>query len=809
MVFRAARGGWDGEEIMSKIYFGIDLGTSSSSISYIVESPRSAQSLFVEPTTVKFSPPAGASFFHNLQRLPSMVYIEQKGKKQNTLTGFQADEAASGRLTKPFENFFMSVKSDMGTLRIYEDSVDPDMLSPVEVSAEVIRELIRAAEKETGISPKKASVVITVPASFSHNQRQDTLRSARLAGLTLDDGDLLDEPIAAFIHLACHQKLDAQLDMKSPKNILMFDLGAGTCDVSIFKASYESDFIASGIGLELANRAISNYEKLGGDNIDLHIVEHEILPVFCDKNGIDFKGLQEKVKRELRFRLKLKARQIKEEICRQLAQDWGRKNIKQQWTIDPFPIPELNLRTWKTTDTTKLEAFMELMSPFIADDLDNAYRIADDYLTYSFFGAVFNALKKSKLRPEDLHGFIFNGGSCHNPVIRKAFETYEGFSGAKFFDTPDLDLSVSKGAAIHCYFLHQNRESLITPIINSDIGIYTLGLKKEILIEAGTQLPFPANGEFLIKDEFYVPRDGIANVGISLYSGDGRIISNLKLPLPADVKKGEPISVGFRIDTNKVMSVAAFMSNNPEIKIDAELSNPWTHGINTPEDLAANEIWEKVAHLKRDRKTVAAGTMVDLANRERLRKNLDSALEILQRLENKGINTDALNNILALCYSERGQPDKALVHFKNAVEMDPKSVTYAANYGSQLLEGGKVDEAILRLRDAVNIDSEYYSPYYWLGFAYRKQGDEESSKKEFMRAQKILRSLSSQDPHNERFLSFLEDVYLALGEYDEADKARAQLQAIRSSKVLGGSPESLIAGPNSGVWKEAELFEDK
>src|ERR1700690_1743209 len=99
MVFRAARGGRDGEEIMSKIYFGIDLGTSSSSISYIVESPRSAQSLFIEPTTVKFSPPAGASFFHNLQRLPSMVYIEQKGKKQNTLTGFQADEAASGRLT--------------------------------------------------------------------------------------------------------------------------------------------------------------------------------------------------------------------------------------------------------------------------------------------------------------------------------------------------------------------------------------------------------------------------------------------------------------------------------------------------------------------------------------------------------------------------------------------------------------------------------------------------------------------------------------------------------------------------------------
>lgn len=160
---------------MSKIYFGIDLGTSNSSISYIVESPRSAQILFIEPTTIKFSPPPGASFFHNLQRLPSMVYVEQKGNSQKIVTGFQAQEVAQGKMAKPFENLFMSAKSDMGTLKVYEDSVHPEILSPIEVSAEIIKELIRVAEKETGISPKKTNVVITVPASFTHNQRQDTL----------------------------------------------------------------------------------------------------------------------------------------------------------------------------------------------------------------------------------------------------------------------------------------------------------------------------------------------------------------------------------------------------------------------------------------------------------------------------------------------------------------------------------------------------------------------------------------------------------------------------------------------------------
>lgn len=794
---------------MSKVYFGIDLGTSSSSISYIVDSQRTTQSPFVEPTTVKFAPPAGASFFHNWQRLPSMVYVKQKGGSLKTFTGFQASEAANGKLARPFENLFMSVKSDMGTLRIYEDSVHPDILSPVEVSAEIIRELIRAAEKDSGLSPRKANVVITVPASFSHNQRQDTLKAARLAGLTLDDGDLLDEPIAAFIHSACHQKLDAQLDMKNPKNILMFDLGAGTCDISLFQAAYELALIPTGTGLEIINKAISNYEKLGGDNLDLHIVEREILPAFCAKNNLDFSGLSEKLKRELRFRLKISARRLKEEICRQLAQDWGRKIIKQQWTIDAFPIPSLALRMKKTTDITKLDSFMELMQPFITDNVKGSLRIADDYLTFSFFGPVFNALEKARLRPEDIHGFIFNGGSCHNPVIRRAFETYDGFSNAKFFDTPDLDLSVSKGAAIHCYFQHRNKELLVAPIINSDIGIYTMGLKKEVLVAAGTPLPFPPDGNFLVREDFLLPEDSIGTVGISLYSGDGRIICNLKLPLPSGVKKGDPVSIGLRIDRNKLMSVTAYMSNNPEIKINAELSNPWTHRINTPEDAAANQLWEKVAHLKRDRKSVSNGTMVDLANRERQRGNLDAALEILQRIENKGGNTDDLHNVLALCYARRGHSDKALAHFKKAVDLNPGSATLVANYGSQLLEAGRVEESILSLREAVQLDSDEYFPYYWLGFAYQKQGNEELSQREFLQARQILRRRCLQYPENERYLDFLKSVDLALGDYDEARKSQARYQEIRNFKILDCSPDRLLAGPNSGIWKEDELFENE
>jgi len=102
---------------MSQIYYGIDLGTSNSSISYIAESPRSAKSPFVEPTTVKFNPPPGASFFHNWQRFPSMLYIARKGKSFKCVAGFLAEIEAGERRAKPFENIFMSAKSDIMGLR--------------------------------------------------------------------------------------------------------------------------------------------------------------------------------------------------------------------------------------------------------------------------------------------------------------------------------------------------------------------------------------------------------------------------------------------------------------------------------------------------------------------------------------------------------------------------------------------------------------------------------------------------------------------------------------------------------------------
>ncbi|MDA8106073.1 MAG: hypothetical protein M0Z71_11940, partial [Nitrospiraceae bacterium] len=76
-------------------------------------------------------------------------------------------------------------------------------------------------------------------------------------------------------------------------------------------------------------------------------------------------------------------------------------------------------------------------------------------------------------------------------------------------------------------------------------------------------------------------------------------------------------------------------------------------------------------------------------------------------------------------------------------------------------------------------------------------------------ARKILVTLCCQHPDNEYYADFLQDVELAIGNYAESDAASKRLHAIRNSKILGGDQEDLLAGPESGIWTEDEICENK
>ncbi|MGJ8686556.1 MAG: Fe-S protein assembly chaperone HscA [Spongiibacteraceae bacterium] len=229
-----------------KFAVGIDLGTTNS----LVASVRNAS----------------ADTLPNLageHLLPSAVSYTSEGE---VLVGREALEAASA---DPL-NSFLSVKRLMG--RSYDDpSIDRDMLpyelvdqgqdmvkfrsrvgdlSPVQVSAEILKNLVERAEKTLGDSLQGA--VITVPAYFDDAQRQATKDAAKIAGVKVLR--LLNEPTAAAVAYG--------LDQQDESAIAVFDLGGGTFDVSVLQLS-------RGVFEVLATGGDS---ALGGDDFDHAIV---------------------------------------------------------------------------------------------------------------------------------------------------------------------------------------------------------------------------------------------------------------------------------------------------------------------------------------------------------------------------------------------------------------------------------------------------------------------------------------------------------------------------------------------------------
>ena len=216
------------------VKFGIDLGTTNSSISYWTEEgpviiPNSLGDLLT----------------------PSVVSIDDSG---DILVGKIAKE----RLVTHPELSASVFKRTMGTRKVYKLG-DKEFLSE-ELSALVLKALKEDAQHHLGVPVTEA--VISVPAYFSDAQRKATKRAGELAGLKVDR--LVTEPTAAALAYGIH-------NVKGDTKVLVFDLGGGTFDVSILEF----------FDKVMEVRAVAGDNFLGGEDftetlINMFLAHHEI-----------------------------------------------------------------------------------------------------------------------------------------------------------------------------------------------------------------------------------------------------------------------------------------------------------------------------------------------------------------------------------------------------------------------------------------------------------------------------------------------------------------------------------------------------
>ncbi len=369
----------------NRIDYGIDLGTTNSAI------VRMEGGIPVVKKTDKQS-----------DTLPSCIYINKKKEMQVGEIPYHNMKADSIRALRNFKksdtNTFIEFKRTMGTTHSYESSNLEANITPVELSAEVLRTL-RSFIPDENVS----SIVITVPAKFLNPQNEATMQAAKLAGFK--HIELLQEPVAAATAYGLGSK-------KKDGFWLVFDFGGGTFDAALIKAE-------EGI---LAVKDTDGDNWLGGKNLDEAIVDQIIIPNLQQNYAID-SILDDTEKKEiLRNAVKFFAEEAKIQLSFKDSHNILSNLGDLPFEDDNGDEPEIDvLITQKDME--------DVVAPIFQKAIDITKEL----------------LKRNNLKGSDLGALILVGGPTYSPVLRRMLKE-------QITDKVDTSVDpmtvVAKGAAL-------------------------------------------------------------------------------------------------------------------------------------------------------------------------------------------------------------------------------------------------------------------------------------------------------------------------------------------------------------------------
>ena len=561
---------------------GIDLGTTNSTVATARSSP--AAGLALETLEVTQETPEG-EYVHVL--VPSVVALQGGrvwvGEGAKRLRGRAAELGLEQN-----RDLFWDCKNDVGLKKSYHRAPE-GFRSASAIARHVLGFLSAAGERSRpgGVHVLPERVVVTVPASFQAAQRADTLAAALDAGLPVEEGDLLDEPLAAFLDHAARHGLAALGSPGETKHLLVFDFGGGTCDTAVFRLRLPHP----GEPVKAATLSVSRYHRLGGGDLDAAIVHLVLLPRLLAENGLGPHelGFEEKSKAVVPALLGV-AESLKIGLCGEIRRlrglgRWADADrgalVKTLPGVHSCRLGDGRVLTLTSPSLSARELDWAL-GPFLDEDV--LYPKCDEYrTTCSIFGPIGDALDRAGLAPSEVDACLLAGGSSLVPQVADAVARRFPQAALLQEATPEaVQTSVARGATLHALALAFTGRGVLEPVTGSALSIRTTtGLAE--LVARGTRLPFPGPGGWAACDDLAVPESREHEpllLRVELRDGADHAVMDALCLFPPPVRRGERLRLHYRIDANQVLHLRVALADRPgHGEYDLTRENPFANVV--------------------------------------------------------------------------------------------------------------------------------------------------------------------------------------------------------------------------------------